>query len=141
MTCSVISPSAILTPSIAPSAARMPQRICAASKAGPAGAAVAKTRSLEPSAILAAGADVDEQPRALVARDAGGQQARDDVAADIGAERWEDEGRCARVDAHPEVGGQRRWQLVRGDDEGGHRQRLGVDAEREVHHRRVAAGS
>ena len=29
----------------------MPQRICAASKAGPAGAAVASTRSLEPSAI------------------------------------------------------------------------------------------
>ena len=38
-------------PSIAPSAARMPQRICAASKAGPAGAAVASTRSSQPSAI------------------------------------------------------------------------------------------
>ena len=38
-------------PSIAPSAARMPQRICAASNAGPAGAAVARTRSSQPSAI------------------------------------------------------------------------------------------
>ena len=45
------SPSAIFTPSIAPSAARMPQRICAASNAGPAGAAVATTRSWLPSAI------------------------------------------------------------------------------------------
>ena len=42
---------AIHTPSIAPLAARMPQRICAASNAGPAGAAVASTRSPEPRAI------------------------------------------------------------------------------------------
>ena len=39
------------TPSIAPSAARMPQRICAASNAGPAGAAVASARADEPSTI------------------------------------------------------------------------------------------
>ena len=51
ITSSVISSPLIATPSIAPSAARMPQRIWAASKAGPAGAAVATTRSLEPSAI------------------------------------------------------------------------------------------
>ena len=51
ITSSSSSPSRILTPSIAPSAARIPQRIWAASKAGPAGAAVASTRSLEPSAI------------------------------------------------------------------------------------------
>ncbi len=36
---------------MAPSAARMPQRIWAASNAGPAGAAVVSTRSLDPSAI------------------------------------------------------------------------------------------
>jgi hypothetical protein len=46
-----MAPSAIFTPSIAPSAARIPQRICAASKAGPAGAAVASTRSWSPRAI------------------------------------------------------------------------------------------
>ncbi len=40
-----------MTPSIAPSAARMPHLICAASNAGPAGAAVATTRSTDPSAI------------------------------------------------------------------------------------------
>ncbi len=45
------SSPAMVTPSIAPSAARMPQRIWAASKAGPAGAAVETTRSCEPSAI------------------------------------------------------------------------------------------
>ena len=39
------------TPSMAPSAARIPHLIWAASKAGPAGAAQASTRSLEPSAI------------------------------------------------------------------------------------------
>jgi hypothetical protein len=44
------SPSTF-TPSIAPPAARIPHLIWAASKAGPAGAAVASTRSLEPSAI------------------------------------------------------------------------------------------
>ena len=43
--------SASATPSIAPSAARMPQRIWAASNAGPAGAAVATTPSWFPSAI------------------------------------------------------------------------------------------
>ena len=51
ITCSASSSPSIFTPSIAPSAARMPQRICAASNAGPAGAAVASTRSFDPSAI------------------------------------------------------------------------------------------
>ena len=41
ITCSANSSPSIFTPSIAPSAARIPQRIWAASKAGPAGAAVA----------------------------------------------------------------------------------------------------
>ena len=51
ITSSFSSSPSMATPSIAPSAARMPQRIWAASKAGPAGAAVASTRSLDPSAI------------------------------------------------------------------------------------------
>ena len=51
MTVSSISPSRTFTPSIAPSEARMPQRICAASNAGPAGAAVASARADEPSTI------------------------------------------------------------------------------------------
>ena len=51
ITSSPISSSAILTPSIAPSAARIPHRIWAASNAGPAGAAVVSTRSLDPRAI------------------------------------------------------------------------------------------
>ena len=42
-------------------------------------------------------ADVDEQPQALVAREAGGEHARDDVAADVGAQRRERERRRARV--------------------------------------------
>ena len=48
---SVPSEAEILTPSIAPSEARIPHLIWAASNAGPAGAAVATTRSTEPSAI------------------------------------------------------------------------------------------
>ena len=88
---------------------------------------------------LAVRAHVDEQPQPLVARHAGGQQPRDDVAADVGAERREHERRRARVHAHAEVGRHRRRQLVRGDDERRHRERLGVDAERELRHRHVAA--
>ena len=87
---------------------------------------------------LAVGADVDEQPHALVAREAGGQHAGHDVAADVGAERREDDGRRARVDGDAEVARQRRRQVVRGDDERRHRERLGVDAERELGHRHVA---
>ncbi len=46
------TPSAVIvTPSIAPGAALMPQRIAAPSKAGPAGAAVASRRSRLPSTI------------------------------------------------------------------------------------------
>ena len=88
---------------------------------------------------LAVGADVDEEPDAAVAREAGGQHAGHDVAADVGAQRGEDEGRRARVHADAEVAGQRLGQLVRGDREGRHRERLGIDPEGEVHHRRVAA--
>ena len=45
------SPLSILIVSMAPSAARMPHLICAASNAGPAGAAVVSTRSALPSTI------------------------------------------------------------------------------------------
>ena len=51
MTCSSTSSSLIFTPSIAPGAARMPQRIAAPSNAGPAGAAVASSRSPDASRI------------------------------------------------------------------------------------------
>ena len=51
ITVSSTSPSTIFTPSIAPSAARMPQRMLAASNAGPAGAARASARADEPSTI------------------------------------------------------------------------------------------
>src|ERR671916_353369 len=51
MTARSIPAADSVTPSIAPSAARIPQRICAASNAGPAGAAVATTPSTFPRAI------------------------------------------------------------------------------------------
>ena len=52
MTVSFRSPSAVIaTASIAPSAARMPQRIAAPSNAGPAGAAVASSQSRPPRTI------------------------------------------------------------------------------------------
>ena len=139
MTCSSSSSPSMRTPSIAPSAARIPQRICAASNAGPAGAAVASTRSCAAERDLAVRADVDEQAQAPVARQPGREQAGDDVAADVGAERREHERGRARVHGDAEVGRARRGQLVRGDDERRHRQRLGIDAERELRHRRVAA--
>ena len=72
--------------------------------------------------------------------EAGGEHAGDDVAADVGAQRREDERPGARGwTATPKSlrGGRR--ELVRGDDERRHRQRLGVDPERELHHRDVAA--
>ena len=56
------SPSTILTPSIAPSAARMPQRIWAASNAGPAGARRRECPRGRPEHDLRVGADVDEEP-------------------------------------------------------------------------------
>ena len=84
-------------------------------------------------------ADVDEQPQALVARQPRGEDPRDDVAADVGAERREREGGRARVHGDAEVGGLQRRRLVRGDDERRHGERLRVDAERELRHRHVAA--
>jgi hypothetical protein len=52
MTVSLRSPSSVMaTASMAPSAARMPQRMDAPSKAGPAGAAVASSQSRPPSTI------------------------------------------------------------------------------------------
>ena len=51
MTCSSTSSSLIFTTSIAPWAARIPQRMAAPSNAGPAGAAVARMRSPSLSTI------------------------------------------------------------------------------------------
>ena len=55
---------------------------------------------------LAVGADVDEQPGALVAVHAGGEHAGDDVAADVRAERGEERGPGPRVQREAEVGGE-----------------------------------
>ncbi len=79
------------TPSIAPSAARMPHRICAASNAGPAGAAVATTRSLEPSAIsLLVPTSMKRRSRRSRVRPVASMPG-DDVAADVGAQRGQHE--------------------------------------------------
>ena len=51
MTWSVTSSAVIETTSMAPSAARIPQRMAAPSNAGPAGAAVASSHSRLPSTI------------------------------------------------------------------------------------------
>ena len=87
---------------------------------------------------LAVRPDVDEQPQPRVAREAGGEHAGHDVGADVGAQRREHDRRRARVHGDAEVGRQRRRQVVRGDDERRHRERLGVDPERELGHRHVA---
>ena len=87
---------------------------------------------------LAVRADVDEQPQPLVARHARGQQARDDVAADVGAERREDVRVRARVHGDAEVGRAHERVARRGHDERRHADRLGIDAEQQLRHRRVA---
>ena len=87
---------------------------------------------------LAVRADVDEQPQPLVARHAGGQQARDDVAADVRAERREDVRVRARVHGDAEVGRAHERVARRGHDERRHADRLGIDAEQQLRHRRVA---
>src|SRR6202042_2133778 len=102
ITVSSMSPSSrSLTPSIAPSAARMPRRMLAASNAGPAGAAQASARAAGPSPNpggrsaggrargraehdLGVRADVDEQAHPLVERQARREHARDDVGTDVG---------------------------------------------------------
>ena len=93
------SSSLMRTTSIAPSAARMPQRICAASKAGPGGRGGREQPLGAAERDLAVRADVDEQAQPLVAGHARRQQARDDVAADVRAERREDVRVRARVHA------------------------------------------
>ena len=83
-------------------------------------------------------ADVDEEAQALVERQPGGEDAGHDVGPDVGAEGREEHGRGALVHAHAEVGGGCRRQLPRGDRERRHRERLGIDPERELDHRDVA---
>ena len=108
----------------------MPQRICAASKAGPGGRGGREQALDVAERDLAVRADVDEQPQALVARHARGQQARDDVAADVGAERREDV-RVARAGARvtPKSVGAHQRVARGGHDERRHADRLGIDAE------------
>ena len=89
ITVSSTSPSRIFTPSIAPSAARMPQRICAASNAGPAGAAVASASADEPSTISEFVPTSMKRRSAPVERQPGREDPGDDVRADVGAERRE----------------------------------------------------
>ena len=92
-----------------------------------------------PQRDLAVGADVDEQPQPPVARQAGGEHAGDDVAPDVGAQRREHVRRRPRVHVDAEVGGPRGRELVRRHGERRHRERLGIDPERDLHHRDVAA--
>ena len=105
ITVSSTSPSRIFTPSIAPSAARMPQRICAASNAGPAGAAVASARSAEPSTISEFVPTSMNRRRRLSSVSPVASTPATMSGADVGAERREEHGRRARVDGEAEVRG------------------------------------
>ena len=69
---------------------------------------------------LAVGADVDEEPGALVAVHAGGQHPGDDVAADVGPERGEEVGASTRVERQTDLGGEHRRWLRGRHDEGRH---------------------
>ena len=83
-------------------------------------------------------ADVDEQAQPLVAGHAGGQQARDDVAADVRAECREDVRVRPRVHGDAEVGRPHERVARGGHDERSHADGLGIDAEHQLRHRRVA---
>ncbi len=113
-----------MTPSIAPSAARIPQRICAASNAGPAGAAHASASDEEPSTISEF---VPTSMKRRTRRSSVSPVARmpgDDVGPDVGAERREEDRRRARVDddaevARPRARGSVRAAIVNGAIESG----------------------
>ena len=95
-----------LTTSMAPSAARMPQRIAPPSKAGPAGAAVETMRSPSPSTISQLVPTSMNSRMPLVAVHPGREHPGHDVAADVGAERRQHDGASARVDVDAEVAGE-----------------------------------
>ena len=86
---------------------------------------------------LAVGADVDEQPGPGVPVHARGEQPGCDVAAHVGAERGEHERPRPRMNRDCQVGGEHFRQLPGRHDEGGNPERLGVDAQSDVRHRRV----
>lgn len=106
-----------LMTSIAPSAARIPQRIDPPSKAGPAGAAVEIDALAVGQHDLAVRADVDEEPGPLVAVHARGEHARDDVAVYIGAQRREEDRACTRVQAEADLGDRHVGQIGARHDE------------------------
>ena len=76
--------------------------------------------------------------RRRVARHPGGEQARDDVPADVGAESGEHGRAGARMQGETELRRGHVGERPRGHDERRHADGLGVDAERELGHRRVA---
>ncbi len=88
---------------------------------------------------LAVGPDVDEQPQSPVARQARGEHPGDDVAADVGSKRGEHVRRGPRMYGDAEFARPHGREGMGGDGERRHRERLGVDAERDLHHRHVAA--
>ena len=87
---------------------------------------------------LAVGADVDEEPGPLVAVHPGRQHAGDDVAADVGTERGEEERAGARVEVEPDLGGQHHRWLRGGHHERRDAERLRIDAQHERGHGGVA---
>ena len=139
ITVSSTSPSRIFTPSIAPSAARIPQRICAASNAGPAGAAHASASAEEPSTISEFVPTSMKRRSAPVERQPGREHARRRCR---GRRRRRAPGRArpARAGgrATPKSAAVACGQRARRDRERRHRERLGVDPERDLDHRHVA---
>ena len=68
-----------------------------------------------------------------------GEHPGHDVPSDVGAQRREHEGASARVHVEPDLTGQQLWHRAGGHDERRDAEGLGVDAERELGHRDVAA--
>ncbi len=87
---------------------------------------------------LAIRTDVDKEPGPPVAVHAGREQPGRDVSADVGTECREHCGSSPRVGRYAEVGSEQVAEGPARHHEGRHAERLGVDAERDVGHRRVA---
>ena len=95
---------------------------------------------LVPDGDLAVGADVDQEPGDALARDAGRDDVGHDVRADVRPDRGEQHEAAFRVDVDARIGRAQVLGFEERRDERRPADRLGIDAEQQVQHRRVPGG-
>ncbi len=138
MTCTATSPSTTLTTSMAPSAARIPQRMAAPSKAGPAGAAVDRIRSPLPRTISQL-VPTSMNSRSRLSRSMPEASMPATMSPPTYAPREGNTNARARgCRCSPRSAGQQLGHRAGRHDERRDAERLGVDAQGELGHRGVA---